>query len=108
MAYLDSLQPNIDQLLFKTCRCFGLLWSGPAVWKHMGCNFVYRHVVHENLEDGSRKISFPLVIADSERDMTRIEPGPLVWHTSILTMQLILCGWNVFFPETLELVSYIS
>ena len=27
---------------------------------------------------------FPLVIADSERDMPGIEPGPLGWYTSAL------------------------
>ena len=31
---------------------------------------------------------FPLVIAYSERDMPRIEPGPLGWYTSTLTTGL--------------------
>ena len=31
---------------------------------------------------------FSLVIADSERDMPAIEPGPLGWHTSALTNEL--------------------
>ena len=38
--------------------------------------------------DGSSMISFPRVIADSERDMSEIEPGPLGWHTSALTTEL--------------------
>ena len=33
-------------------------------------------------------IRFPLVIADSERDMPGIEPGLLGWHTSALTTDL--------------------
>ena len=33
-------------------------------------------------------IGFPLVIADSEPDMPKIEPGPLGWHTSTLTTEL--------------------
>ena len=32
--------------------------------------------------DGSSMIGSPIVIADSERDMPGIEPGPLGWHTS--------------------------
>jgi hypothetical protein len=35
------------------------------------------HVVHENMEDGSSMLRFPLVIADSEQDMPGIKPGPL-------------------------------
>ena len=30
---------------------------------------------------------FPLVIAESERDMPGIEPGPLCWYTSALTTE---------------------
>ena len=42
-------------------------------------------VVHRTLVNG---ISFPLVIADSEQDITGIEPEPLGWHTSTLTNEL--------------------
>ena len=38
--------------------------------------------------DGSIMVGFPIVIADSERDMTGIEPGPLGWHSSALTNEL--------------------
>ena len=38
--------------------------------------------------DGSSMIGFPLVIADSERDIPGIEPGPLGWYTSALTTGL--------------------
>ena len=40
------------------------------------------HVVHYNMVDGSSMIRYPLVIAVSEKDMPRIEPGPLGWYTS--------------------------
>ena len=48
----------------------------------------HKHVVHGNVVDGSSMIVFPLVIADSERDMPGIEPGPsttadFFWHTGI-------------------------
>ena len=33
-------------------------------------------------------IGFPHVIADSEGDIPGIEPGPLGWHTSALTIEL--------------------
>ena len=33
-------------------------------------------------------IGFPLVIAESERDMPGIRPGPLGWHTNALTTEL--------------------
>ena len=46
----------------------------------------HKHVVHEKAVDGSSMIRFPLVIADSERDMPEIEPGPLGWYTSTLTL----------------------
>ena len=47
------------------------------------------HVVHGNVVGGSSIIKvFPLVIAVSERDMPRIEPGPLGWYTSALTTGL--------------------
>ena len=36
-----------------------------------------KHVVHENVVDGSSMIRFPLVKADSERDMPGIDHGPL-------------------------------
>ena len=46
-------------------------------------------VVHENEVGGSSIIwVFPLVIADSERDMLGIEPGPLGCYTSALTTGL--------------------
>ena len=35
--------------------------------------------------DGRSMIGFPLVKADSERDMPGIEPGPLGWYTGALT-----------------------
>ena len=38
-----------------------------------------KHVVHENVVDGSSMIGFPYVIADSERDMPGIEHEPLGW-----------------------------
>ena len=38
--------------------------------------------------DGSSMIGFPLVIADSERDMPGIEPGQLGWYISALTTGL--------------------
>ena len=34
-----------------------------------------KHVVHENVVGGSRKIGFHRVISVSERDMPEIEPG---------------------------------
>ena len=34
------------------------------------------HVVLENMLGGNSKIGFPLVIANSERDIPGIEPGP--------------------------------
>jgi hypothetical protein len=37
---------------------------------------------------GSSIIGFPLVIADSERDMPVIKPGPLGYYTSALTNKL--------------------
>ena len=37
---------------------------------------------------GSSMIRFPLVIAVSERDMPGIKPGPIGWHTSVLTNEL--------------------
>ena len=43
------------------------------------------HVVHKNVLVGRSMIGFPLVIADSERDMPGIEPGPLGWYASALT-----------------------
>ena len=33
-------------------------------------------------------IGFPLLIADSERDMPGIEPWPLGWYTTALTNEL--------------------
>ena len=48
-----------------------------------------KDVVHENVVGGSNITwVFPLVIADSERDMPGIEPGPLGWYTSALTTGL--------------------
>ena len=38
--------------------------------------------------DGSSMMGFPLVIADSERDIPGIETGPLGWYTSALTTGL--------------------
>ena len=37
---------------------------------------------------GSSMIGYPLVIADSKRDMPGIEHGLLGWHTSALTTEL--------------------
>jgi hypothetical protein len=34
--------------------------------------------------DGSYMIELPIVIADYEREMAGIEPGPLIWHTNEL------------------------
>ena len=48
----------------------------------------HKHVVHENVQDGSSMIGFPLIIADSERDMPGIKPEPLGWQTSALTTEL--------------------
>ena len=42
------------------------------------------HVEHKNVVGGSSIIGFPLLIADSERDMSGIEPGPLGWPTTEL------------------------
>jgi hypothetical protein len=45
--------------------------------------------VHENEVVGSSIILvFPLVIADSERDIPGIDRGPLGWYTSALTTGL--------------------
>ena len=48
----------------------------------------HNHGIHESVMGGSSMIGFPLVIADSERDMPGIEPGPLDWHTRALTNEL--------------------
>ena len=49
---------------------------------------IFEHVVRESVEDGSSMIGFPLLIADSGRDMLGILPGPLGWHTSTLITEL--------------------
>ena len=43
------------------------------------------HIVHRNVVGGSSMVGFPLVIADSERDMQGIKTRPL---TSALTNEL--------------------
>ena len=45
-------------------------------------------------EGCSSVIGFPLVIADSERDMQGIEHEPLGWHTSTLTFVLQEVRWQ--------------
>ena len=50
--------------------------------------YSHKHVVYENVLDGSSMVGFPLVIADSLQDIPGIEPGPLGWHTNALTTQL--------------------
>ena len=53
------------------------------------CKIRAKPFVHENLIGGSSIVLvFPLEIADSERDMPGIEPGPLGWDTSALTTRL--------------------
>ena len=47
-----------------------------------------KHVVQENVVDGSSLTRFPLVIGDSEPDIPGIEPLPLGWHTSTPTTEL--------------------
>ena len=52
--------------------------------------------MQENWADGSGMIAI-LVIADFERTMPGIQPGPLGWHTNALTPELqekglSLCG----------------
>ena len=49
---------------------------------------VYKHGIHKSVLGGRSMIEFPLVIADSKRDMPGIEPGPLGWHNSALTTEL--------------------
>ena len=45
----------------------------------------YKHVEHDNMVGGNSMIMFPPVIADSERDMPGIDPGPVGRHNSIQT-----------------------
>ena len=47
---------------------------------------LFKHVVHENVEDGCSMIGLPLVIA--EQNMPGTEHGPLGWHTRALTKEL--------------------
>ena len=49
---------------------------------HFAVNMFTDCVVQKNVVDGSSMIWFPHVIADSERGMPGIEPGPLGVHTS--------------------------
>ena len=58
------------------------------MWENLGRYLWYKHVVHEILVDGSSMIGFPLVKADSERNMPGIKPGPPDWDTSALTNEL--------------------
>ena len=46
--------------------------------------------------NGSRMIGFHLVIANSEQDMSGMEPGPLGWHTSTLITELQEVRYNTF------------
>ena len=55
------------------------------------------NVVHRNVVDSSSKIGFPLVIANSKRDMPGIKPGKLGWQTSAQTIELPEVGeWSSF------------
>ena len=56
--------------------------------KNPASSLAHKHVAHRNVVDGSSMIGFPLVMADSERDMPGIEHGPLGWQLSALTTEL--------------------
>jgi hypothetical protein len=56
--------------------------------KNLSSRLAHKHVVHENAENGSSMVRFPLVIADSEHYMPGIKPGPLGVYTSALTTGL--------------------
>ena len=46
---------------------------------------IHKQIVHKIVSDDNSMVRFPLVLADSERNMPGSKPRPLGWHTSALT-----------------------
>jgi hypothetical protein len=63
---------------------FHFMFIIPQIYKTR----LLKHVVRENMVDGSSMIGFPLVIAVSEWDIPEIKPWTLGCNTSALTNEI--------------------